>query len=590
MNYGVYFNVAPIEVPLQALYACRNVRIDNGRLTNRGVGWSLFSPDWTLNGTVTLVDTFLSQAGAQKLIFATLTDIYEWIESTDDVLFLTPRYATGTASCSSTTAVTGSGTSWAANAKAGDFISFGDAADRDPASTWYEIDTVNSDTSITLTEAGPTVAGSDYTIRQTMTMAEGDVWSTDLFHNGLPGPADFWIGTNGRDYVFSWDGSATQVTSQSGFGFTCKALRRWSNMMIYANLNVSGTRRRTSVHNSAIGDPFNVTTLEAAEFVAYDGTNEILSMLPLAEYLIIYANGTVTVMSLVGGDTLFAFRVALNGIGPLSANAVVDLGDHHEFLSSDAAYHFDGVSISEICYQVMREVIRRMPADRYHQIIAHQHEERGYIAWISPQTDDENGIPNTAYLEHYLEVVPDKVPIPCTIQDMPASATGYFERITTLTWDAISGTWADQTYRWDDRFYSGAYPLNLFGSYDGKIYAMGGSDTQAGIPVSSYAQTGMRPVVDGLRRGCVTRVIPFAEKVEGAAYTLQVKVHSTDQVGGEQVPSSEFSYDLTHSSHRFVNPYVTGRFFSVEFGTNGLSQSWTLQGYDVETAALGERW
>lgn len=587
-NFGVYFNVPPIEVPKQGLSACRNVRIDNGTLTNRGVGWGRYSEDWALNGPITLVDTHLTTAGVQKLILATFTDIYEWVEANDTVRFLTPRYSTGTVTCAGTTAVTGSGTTWTTNAKAGDYISFSNAAQRDPNATWYRIASVTDNTHLVLQSAGPSVTGVAYTIRRTLTMAAGGVWSTDLYHNA-PGPADYWIGTNGSDPVMSWDGSATQVTLQSGFGFTCKALRRWSNMMIYANLNVGGTRRRTSVHNSAIGDPFNVTTLEAAEFIAYGGVDEILLMLPMADYLVLYSSAAVVMTSLVGGDSLFAFRVAVNDRGPIAPGAVADHGDRHVFMSTDGAYSFDGVGTTEVYPQVMREIIRRAPVDRWHQISAHFYEENGQVVWVVPQTSDMGAYPETAYTEHYLEVMPKYVPTPFTIQDLPAVSIGYFERITTLTWNNVAGTWAEQTYRWDDRFFSGNYPMTLFGAADGNLYVLGSSDTQAGAPVSSYALFGLQASVDGTRRGCVTRVIPFAQQEEGATYALKIKVHTTMQVGGTPVESQEYSYDLTQLGDRFVNPYQVGRFFAVEFGTNGLAQTWTLQGYSTEVRAVGER-
>jgi hypothetical protein len=69
------------------------------------------------------------------------------------------KYTTGTASCSGTTAVTGSGSTWTTDRLAtGSRIGFG-TTDPTAVTTWYEIGTIVSNTSITLALAGPTTGG-----------------------------------------------------------------------------------------------------------------------------------------------------------------------------------------------------------------------------------------------------------------------------------------------------------------------------------------------------------------------------------------------------------------------------------------------
>lgn len=599
-NLGVYFHVPPIAIPARGLQDCLNVRIIEGSLTNQGVGWTRFSEDWQLNGTCTLIDNYFDSTGAQKLMFASTTDIYEWIESTDEIAYLTPRYVTGQAACAGTTTVTGSGgTLWLANVKAGDAIHFGSNSQRNPTATeqpagpnatWFTVQSVTNDTTIVLTAAGPNTGGAvNYTIRRRLTMDEKDVWATDLFHNGLPGPADWWAGTNGVDVPMRWNGSDTQAEYVTGLNFTCKTLLRWKQMMIYGNLSTGGSRRRTSIANSDFGDPFNVTTGAANEFIAYDGVDDILTLLTIGDNLVIYASRNITLAAFVGEPEYLAFRSVISGVGPLGPNGVADFGDNHEFLGPDAAYEFDGISITETHYHVMREVIRKMPPERYNQINAHFAEEAGEIWWIVPLTTDAGDSPEIAYSEHYLEDVGDEYPTPFTIREIPATCTGFFERLNTLTWDEITNTWEEQNYRWDDRFFQGAFPLNLFGSSAGVVYVMGTADTQDGAPISSYALSPLRPAIDGMRRGVVKRVYPFATQLPGATYWLGVKVHTSEHLGQATTDTGTLSYDLTHAGRRFVNPYVPARFYAVEFGTNGENQIWTLQGYDVEVTPIGER-
>lgn len=589
-NLGLYFDTSPIGVPGRGYQDCHNIRIQEGQPTNLNIGWSPYSTHWALNGPVKLIDSYVSRLGQQKLIFASLTDLYEWVEASDTILYLTPRYNVGTASVVGTSVTVTGGQLLTAGVKTGDYISFGSNAQRDLAATWYKVDTVNSETSLTLVSSAPSFTGA-YTIRQCFTGSTNDVWSTTMFYDGLPGPTDWWAGTNGVDHVVSWDGVSGSALYQKGLGFTCKALLRWNNMMIYGNLTIDGgPHRSTSIANSDLVDPFNNTDGVAAQLVVHDGSDEIVAMYTFASYLVIYSLRTITLVSFVGLPQLFAFRQAIKGVGLIAQKALADFGDKHEFLGQDSAYEFDGVTIKEIHYQVMREVIRKMVAQRHSQIIVHFSEETGEVWWIVPLSSDPSQLaPKVCYSEHYLENFPPAVPAPFTRRDMPATAMGHFASQTTLTWDAIPRPWSSQNYRWDDRLLFASFPLNLMGLEDGTIMKVGVADTMNGVAFRSFVHFGLRSVIDGLVRGCIRRVYAFATRLPSANYPLNVTVYTTDQVGGTQMATLALPYDLTQAGRRFVNPFVNGRFFSVEFSTDGPEQVWTLQGYDIDVAPLGER-
>lgn len=96
---------------------------------------------------------------AYTRILALPSDYKEEIRPVRALAFSTDTYAEGTASCSATTSVTGSGTSWDT-----DWTGCKHQISWD-GSTWYTILTVVSATSIVLESAGPT-ANSSYTIRK----------------------------------------------------------------------------------------------------------------------------------------------------------------------------------------------------------------------------------------------------------------------------------------------------------------------------------------------------------------------------------------------------------------------------------------
>lgn len=91
---------------------------------------------------------------------------------------ITPEYADGTVTVTNGSAtVTGSGTSWQTRGIYGGAGTFGTGNwFKGPDGTWYEIDDVASDTSLTLASnyAGGSQSGASYTIRRTFNLREAD--------------------------------------------------------------------------------------------------------------------------------------------------------------------------------------------------------------------------------------------------------------------------------------------------------------------------------------------------------------------------------------------------------------------------------
>src|SRR3990167_4874723 len=130
-NLGLYLDRSVIALSPRMLQDGSNFRIKEGKLSNLNLGWTRVAPTVTLNGTVLLVDSFFRRGLDETLIFGTKTGLYKYNPVGDDVSFITPIYNPGTAAASGT-AVTGIGTLWSANAKAGDEIHFGINNQTDP--------------------------------------------------------------------------------------------------------------------------------------------------------------------------------------------------------------------------------------------------------------------------------------------------------------------------------------------------------------------------------------------------------------------------------------------------------------------------
>lgn len=599
-NLGVYLDRPPIAVDPRAMSDCMNVRIKNGRVTNSNLGYVKFFAQ-QLNGPVLLIDNFFLRSGAQLLVLGTTKDLYQYDEVGDEALFLTPRYDTGTVTATNGSAVvTGVGTLWdtSDNLKVGDGFHVGAAAQRDPAETWYTILTVDSDTQVTLTAnyaeatAGP---GEPYTGRQLFQGAIFDYWRTESFPDAQPEDEDHWYATNGGiNYPVRWNGTDTQVTVLDTLGFKCKELGRYKNMLIYGNLIIdTGEARPFSVRNSAITEPENVTTLEAAEFVVHDGVDPIVGMLPFGDNLFIYSERSVTIVQFVGAPVLFAFRTGISGIGPLNGRMVADFGDFHTLLAADSLYRFDGIGVENINGHVWVPALKAQDPKRLELAFSHFDEENGELHWIIPRTTDTDttdGQPETSYVEHYLEEVGERDPNPHTIRSMPFTVAGFFERLTTLTWNAIITDWTAQNFAWNDRFLQSAFPYNLFGDENGYIYILNSGETADGVAQVNYARFGQRLLGDGKSKGLLKRVYGYFEPLPAAGYGVDVTIRSADSIGGVITTSTPLVHDITQADELdfFVSPFVIARTAAVEFGTDGTNEPWTLQGYDIDVAPAGK--
>lgn len=595
-NLGLYLDRPSIALNERMLQAGLNFRVKNGQLTNFNLGWDRFESTITLNGPVILVANFFIRGGTEKLIFGTPTDLYQYSPSGHSVAYITPIYATGTASASGT-AVLGVGTNWDPEATAGDQISFGSATRTDPAATWYTIASRTDDTHLVLTTSAGTVANGVYTIRKLFNASVTERWSVDTFVDAGDTNEDEWWATNGVDFPIRWNGSDAQVETMSSLGFKAKYLRVYSNMMIYANLTQSGEEKPTDIINSDVGTPSNVSSGLSEQFKVHGGTAGIIRMEPLGDSLVIYSFsnglGNATVCQFVGDPLVFTFRHALSDLGPVAHLAVANYGDYHVFLGKDSQYTFDGASARESSTQVFKEVIRQQDPVRVSQSYAFFDDENADLVWVVPSTSDpgsgdDDSPPSRAFAEHYLEDVGDPtIPKPISKRTFPFTAQGYYARQDGITWDQLTSAWSTYNFRWNDQFFFAAFPLILVGDEDGKIYTLNTSQNAAGAALESYVRFGRRALMDGRLRGLIARVYPF---VTTLTTPLNVTVRMADHAQGVAsiIQTDSFDQTLPEGGH-FTVPYRRGRYMDLEFGTDGPGEPWELSGYDLEIRPGGKR-
>lgn len=594
-NLGLYYDRPKIALNARALSEGMNFRVKEGKLNNLNLGWTRFS-DFILNGPVILISDFINRAGIEKLILGTETDLYSYDSNTDAVVFISPRYETGTASANGT-AVTGVGTAWLANAKAGDQISFGATGVVDPAATWFTVQTVNNDLSITLTASAGVIGNGAYTLRKLFTGDVANLWAYDIFTNADPSTEDEWWGTNGVDTIVRWNGTDTQVEEMSAsLGFTAKVLRVFKNMMLFLNVTQGGTAKVTDMINSDAGKPQNAgaaSTGISAQFKVQEGTEGIVAAKQIGDNIAIYSKSAVTVAQFTGDDVGFIFRTAINGFGAIAGNGVADFGNYHEFIGKDSQYTFDGVTVKESNAHVWREIIRQQDPTRISRAFAHFDDENGDLIWmipssVDPGAGDKHAAPTQAYTEHYLEGTFDpENPTPFSKRSFPFTAAGYFSRTTGLTWADLTEIWSEMSFRWNDQFFFSAFPFNLVGDNTGKVFTLNTSQNGDGAGLTSFIIFARRAVLDGRMRGLVSRIYPFSSPL---GTTVDVTVSLADHAMGTNTINDTQSFDQTLTEGNFFTThYRRGRFMELKMGTSGVSLPWEISGYDADVKPGGNR-
>lgn len=585
-NMGLYLDRSSLSLPSRALRDGLNFRVKEGVLSNLNLGWTRFG-SFQLNGPVALIANFFLRSGVERLVFATLTDIYKYVSDTS-VVYLTPRYETGTASRSGAT-VTGAGGAdfVAAGIKVGDEISFGTAGVVSTSATW----TVLTGVGATLTTASSgTVANGPYTIRKKFTGTLQNIWQSDTFVNASPSNEDeLWM-TNGLDAIVRWNGTTDQVEVMSALGFTAKAIRVYSNMMIFLNLVQGGTAKPTDMINSNPGEPQNVTTGLSEQFKVHGNIDEILRAEVIGDNLAIYSftfGGAITLAQFVGDPLVFAFRQVTSGVGPVGAKAIASFGNYHEFIANDGQYFFDGATVKNVNSHIWREILRQQDPARIRFTYSHFDEENGDLIWVLPLTSDTSIGPSFAYAEHYLEEAGPNLPSPFSKRTFPFTTTGYYRRQAGLTWDTLTQPWSTLNFRWNDRFFFSAFPFSLAGNEAGKIYTLNTSQNADGDALYSFVHFGRRPLFDGRMRGLLTRIYPF---VHAFASTIDVTVQMFDSADGDPLISDLQIFDQNQDEGaHFTTHYRRGRFSEVKFSSEGPNQPWQISGYDHDARRGGQR-
>jgi hypothetical protein len=289
-----------------------------------------------LGDPVMRIDTYKKFDGTFYLMLCTTLDIF--YVDTGKPIYITPKYDTGTVAVTNGSAiVTGAGTTWVGNVKPGDRFRIGAYnAGTFASQVWYQVQSVDSNTQITLTAAyaQATASGQTYTIRKVFTGGATDFWDSCEYTDNVLGKV--WAATNGVDPFVYWNG-ANQVVTVTGSPPLAKYLVPFKDHLFLLWCKVAGLNQPLQIQWNAAGNLLSWPGTSVEYLV--DTPGEITGAAKLGfDYLAVFKESSKYLGRFVGGDFLFDFELRDASIGCLSRWSIVSTQDAIYYYGSDSRF------------------------------------------------------------------------------------------------------------------------------------------------------------------------------------------------------------------------------------------------------------
>jgi len=339
----------------------------------------------------------------------------------------------------------------------------------------------------TLTTLYQWVAGNDpVDLGATFTGDLNNIFCSDIWT-----PGDLYFITNGKDAVMSWDGSAAiaalgGLTDCEPGGIevnTAKIVRCFENFVVLLNTTEEETNYPQRFRWCVRGSPTVWKNTDGLGEAGYDDIEEGADWIVGAELfrddLAIYKERSIHRLTYVGPPTTFYRRRVVDGVGLLGQRAIVSLGDEHFFVGSDNFYLFTGEGIEPIGDEVRDLFFESVNPQKLDQVFCFMLEETAEIIVAYPSTSSDTPDKFLAY--NYASKSWGK-------GSRPLTALGYYQVESTVIYNNLVGTIAEQTMFWDQRLLLEAAPINLMGDVDGYLYRLEDGVDADGTPIDGYLE------------------------------------------------------------------------------------------------------
>ena len=442
-------------------------------LKKRRPGLKQFGSNLPLNGAYMGTWQVVWNDGSEELITLTTRDAYRYDTANDEWDFVTQRYNTGTV----TTGGAGNRTVTLAGGTfqtywPNDVMEIGfDDTDPENITTWYSVSKIDNATQLTLSEDGPVKAGVTYVLRICFSGDEDNIFNIEIISD--PNNNQCFV-TNqvDRPQKLTAAGNMTEYPGLSAISCTGVLTAIWyeSRLNLYYPTE-GGTTYPHRVRRSVKGDPEDFTGSGSGLNDITEVKGFIIGAAKLKGGIAIYKERGIVLQTYKGDAAtgeIYNFVSKAEGFGLVAQGLLVSLGSSHLFGGNDNFYFFDGITEPVPVKGWVRDDIFGFDSNINWGGIP-----RAFICYIEESNEAHIFLPSgeSSYNDicYALEVDDEEFHYHEFAKDI--TGYGYYTRYGDVTWNDLSGTWLDQTWRWNDRVMLANAPVTLFGDKDGYVYS-----------------------------------------------------------------------------------------------------------------------
>jgi len=482
-SYGIFSPILGLrkDIPsilLKEAYSpdCQDVIWQDGevhRIKKRLLEFSYQFPDKILNMEYYFKDTTTEW---WFLVFTKRDVAYRDIQNSR-FNFINKLYDTGTITIEAANLkkVIGSGTAFQTNLKIGDFLKIG-AGEVHSGSTWYEVDSIESETVLYLKTDAETCSGSAYVARKTFSGTDLDYWSVIVFHEKV-------LATNrGSDPIIIWQG-AGQV-SDLNCPYKATFLYDYNERVLLIRTIENGTEYPFRIRWSGLADEtdWGGSGSDAGAMEVNEGTGILQGNATYKGNLLIFKNRAIVRAWNVEGTMVFNKKLIIDGIGTNAPDSILEMEEGTYFYSGDNTFRFFNGLVATMISGAIDPIVKNINPNFEQYIQVTLVEELNQILWAIPYADSQV---NNKILIYDLDFARNN----WAVEDMEVASLGYYETETGYDWSSLSifSNWLDWWWpSWKYRAGLAAFPIDLMGSYDGKIYRLNASEKDAGQDYTGY--------------------------------------------------------------------------------------------------------
>lgn len=418
--------------------------------------------------------------------------------------------------------------------------------------------------------------GGDYT------SAVDSIWDGDVL-NGIP------VVNNGLNDPQYWGpvGAAQRLQDLPGWPafYTCATIKAYKNFLVALDIDKDGTRYENMVKWSSAADVGGVpaswdetdATLLAGENELSETPGALIDGARLRDQFIVYKKRSTYLMSFIGGQFVFSFKLLYPTVGILTRRCVTEFKGKHFLVTTDDVVVHDGQTPPQ-------SIANRRVRDRLFKSMDFDYAYKTHVVYYEAENEIWINYPSqgsTVCDQALVWNINDGSWSPREIPSLNHMATVTLNlKIESQQWGDYSQQWNVNSELWSERSFN---PIveKIVGCASGQIYEMDKGNTGNGTDLVAYVErTGMP--IGGNEDICMVKAI--WPKMKGGP----VEFFVGQQMSANDAVTWEGPYTFIPGDQYKINCRVTGRLHSVRIQTES-DVDWRLSSYDIEYVRTGGR-